>query len=110
MSAVASPGCRGSSTTTTTTMARPPPSTASSGGGGRGGGGQQQRPGRLRACMQRIPLCTTLVTIACLALQLCVLLLHWDIGQYAISPAAVLDGAWAVLCCRFLCVASIKSA
>ena len=97
MSAVASPGCRGSSTTTTTTMARPPPSTASSGGGGRGGG-QQQRPGRLRACMQRIPLCTTLVTIACLALQLCVLLLHWDIGRYAISPAAVLEGACVCKC------------
>lgn len=88
MSAVASPGRGGG--TTTTTIPRPPPSTS---GSDRGGGQQPQRPSRLRECMQRIPLVTTLVTIACLALQLCVLLLHWDIGQYAISPAAVLEGA-----------------
>jgi len=45
--------------------------------------------------MARIPLCTTLVTILCLALQLCVVLLHWDIGQFSISPAAVLEGGCA---------------
>lgn len=85
MSAVAGPG-RGSGIATTT-IPRPPPSTGGS------GGTTPRRPGRLQQCLARIPLCTTLVTILCLALQLCVVLLHWDIGQYAISPAAVLEGA-----------------
>lgn len=79
-------------------------------GGGGGGGGrspgrsppqpfpqtpQQQSPqqqSRLRETLSKIPLCTTLITVLCLILQLCCVFIPWELGRFTINPAAVVQG------------------
>jgi len=50
---------------------------------------QQHQPTRLQETLSKIPLCTTLITLLCLILQLCAVCLDWNLNQYSISPAAV---------------------
>ena len=50
---------------------------------------QQQQPTRLQETLSKIPLCTTLITLLCLILQICAVCLDWNLNQYSISPAAV---------------------
>jgi membrane associated rhomboid family serine protease len=50
---------------------------------------QQQQPTRLQETLSKIPLCTTLITLLCLILQLCVVILGWNVNLFSISYAAV---------------------
>ncbi len=59
--------------------------------GGDGPSSPQQQT-RLQEFLSKIPLGTTLITLLCLILQLCAVLLGWDLNKYTINPAAVVYG------------------